>query len=87
MRRFVLHQSPKMSTEELFVYSKRKKPHTFPLPSERNIHAVISGDATSFSEQEIKEELKQKDYSPHHIIRLSRSGGLVMPGDSDTAQG
>nr|CAH7760020.1 unnamed protein product [Callosobruchus chinensis] len=53
--------------------------HTFPLPSERNIHAVIRGIPASTTEQEIKEELEQKGYVPHHIIRLKRNGGVPMP--------
>nr|CAH7728895.1 unnamed protein product [Callosobruchus chinensis] len=53
--------------------------HTFPLPSERNIHAVIRGIPVSTTEQEIKEELEQKGYVPHHIIRLKRNGGKPMP--------
>ncbi|CAH2016899.1 unnamed protein product, partial [Acanthoscelides obtectus] len=56
-------------------------PHTsaFPPPSERNIHAIIRGIPATFNEQEVKEELEQKDYSPHHIIRLKRNGGIPMP--------
>ncbi|CAH2016522.1 unnamed protein product, partial [Acanthoscelides obtectus] len=38
--------------------------HTFPLPSERNIHAVIRGVHATLSEIEIKEELQQRGYSP-----------------------
>nr|CAH7736497.1 unnamed protein product [Callosobruchus chinensis] len=53
--------------------------HTFPLPSERNIHAVIRGIPVSTTEQEIKEELEQKGYALHHIIRLKRNGGKPMP--------
>nr|CAH7736909.1 unnamed protein product [Callosobruchus chinensis] len=43
--------------------------HTFPLPSERNIHAVIREIPVSTTEQKIKKELEQKGYAPHHIIR------------------
>ncbi|VEN56022.1 unnamed protein product [Callosobruchus maculatus] len=53
--------------------------HTFPLPSERNIHAVIRGIPTSTTEQEVKGELEQKGYDPQHIIRLKRNGGVPMP--------
>ncbi|CAH1954094.1 unnamed protein product [Acanthoscelides obtectus] len=53
--------------------------HTFPLPSERNIHAVVRGIPAMFSEQEIKRELEQTGYTPPHIIRLKRSGGAPMP--------
>ncbi|CAH1972575.1 unnamed protein product [Acanthoscelides obtectus] len=53
--------------------------HTFPLPSERNIHAVIRGVHATLSETEIKEELQQRGYSPLHIIRLKRGGGVPMP--------
>ncbi|CAH1953365.1 unnamed protein product, partial [Acanthoscelides obtectus] len=53
--------------------------HTFPLPSERNIHAVVRGIPAMFSEQEIKGELEQMGYTPLHIIRLKRSGGAPMP--------
>ncbi|CAH1968204.1 unnamed protein product [Acanthoscelides obtectus] len=53
--------------------------HTFPLPSERNIHAVIRGVPATLSETEIKEELQQRGYSPLHIIRLKRGGGVPMP--------
>ncbi|CAH1993787.1 unnamed protein product [Acanthoscelides obtectus] len=52
--------------------------HTFSLPSERNIHAVIRVHAT-LSEIEIKEELQQRGYSPLHIIRLKRGGGVSIP--------
>ncbi|CAH1988363.1 unnamed protein product [Acanthoscelides obtectus] len=52
--------------------------HTFPLPSERNIHAVIRGVHATLSEIEIKEELQQRGYSPLHIIRLKRGGGVPM---------
>ncbi|CAH1984527.1 unnamed protein product [Acanthoscelides obtectus] len=45
--------------------------HTFPLPSERNIHA-IRGIPASTAEQEIKEELEQKGYTPLHVLRLKR---------------
>nr|CAI5833254.1 unnamed protein product [Callosobruchus analis] len=48
--------------------------HTFPLPSERNIHAVIRGVPATLKEVDIKEELQQKGYAPLHIIRLKRSG-------------
>nr|CAI5837636.1 unnamed protein product [Callosobruchus analis] len=48
--------------------------HTFPLPSERNIHAVIRGVPATLKEADIKEELQQKGYAPLHIIRLKRSG-------------
>ncbi|CAH1995275.1 unnamed protein product [Acanthoscelides obtectus] len=53
--------------------------HTFPLPSERNIHAVVRGVPVNFSDTEIKGELEQRGYSPLHIIRLKRSGGTPMP--------
>ncbi|CAH1989310.1 unnamed protein product [Acanthoscelides obtectus] len=53
--------------------------HTFPLPSERNIHAVVRGVPVNFSDTEIKGELDQRGYSPLHIIRLKRSGGAPMP--------
>ncbi|CAH1990253.1 unnamed protein product [Acanthoscelides obtectus] len=53
--------------------------HTFPLPSERNIHAVIRRIPASTAEQEIKEELEQKGYTPIHVIRLKRDGGVPMP--------
>ncbi|CAH1999912.1 unnamed protein product [Acanthoscelides obtectus] len=53
--------------------------HTFPLPSERNIHAVVRGIPAMFSEQEIKGELEQRGYTHLHIIRLKRSGGAPMP--------
>ncbi|CAH2002645.1 unnamed protein product [Acanthoscelides obtectus] len=53
--------------------------HTFPLPSERNIHAVVRGVPVNFSDTEIKGELEQRGYSPHHIIRLKRSCGAPMP--------
>nr|CAH7732727.1 unnamed protein product [Callosobruchus chinensis] len=43
--------------------------HTCPLSSERKIHAVIRGISVSATKQQIKEELKQKGYAPHHIIR------------------
>ncbi|CAH1963578.1 unnamed protein product [Acanthoscelides obtectus] len=49
--------------------------HTFPLPSERNIHAVVRGVPVNFSDTEIKGELEQRGYSPLHIILLKRSGG------------
>nr|CAI5855751.1 unnamed protein product [Callosobruchus analis] len=48
--------------------------HTFPLPSERNIHAVIRGVPATLKEADIKEELQQNGYAPLHIIRLKRSG-------------
>nr|CAI5834086.1 unnamed protein product [Callosobruchus analis] len=51
--------------------------HTFPLPSERNIHAVIRGVPATLKEADIKEELQQKGYAPLHIIRLKR--GAPMP--------
>ncbi|CAH1986473.1 unnamed protein product [Acanthoscelides obtectus] len=57
--------------------------HTFPLPSERNVHAVIRGVHATLSEIEIKEELQQRGYSPLLIIRLKRGGG---GGGSHTAQ-
>ncbi|CAH1971329.1 unnamed protein product [Acanthoscelides obtectus] len=50
--------------------------HTFPLPSERNIHAVLRGIPASLNEEEIKQELNQKGYTP--LIRLKRSGGTPM---------
>ncbi|CAH1976162.1 unnamed protein product [Acanthoscelides obtectus] len=53
--------------------------HTFPLPSERNIHAVIRGILASTAEQEITEELEQKGYTPLHVIRLKRNDGVSMP--------
>ncbi|CAH1986340.1 unnamed protein product [Acanthoscelides obtectus] len=53
--------------------------HTFPLPSERNIHALLRGIPAMFSEQEIKGELEQRGYTPLHIIRFKRSGGAPMP--------
>ncbi|CAH1996877.1 unnamed protein product [Acanthoscelides obtectus] len=53
--------------------------HTFPLPLERNIHAVVRGVPVNFSDTEIKGELEQRGYSPLHIIRLKRSGGAPMP--------
>ncbi|CAH2017929.1 unnamed protein product, partial [Acanthoscelides obtectus] len=53
--------------------------HTFPQPSERNIHAVTRGVHATLSEIEIKEELQQRRYSPLHIIRLKRGGGMPMP--------
>ncbi|CAH1969089.1 unnamed protein product [Acanthoscelides obtectus] len=52
---------------------------TFPLPSERNIHAVVGGTPAMFSEQQIKGELEQMGHTPLHIIRLKRSGGAPMP--------
>nr|CAI5832294.1 unnamed protein product [Callosobruchus analis] len=48
--------------------------HTFPLPSERNIHAIIRGVPATLKEADIKEKLQQKGYAPLHIIRLKRSG-------------
>ncbi|CAH1994003.1 unnamed protein product [Acanthoscelides obtectus] len=53
--------------------------HTFPLPSERNIHAVVRGVPVNFSDTELKGELEQRGYSPLHIIRLKCSGGAPMP--------
>ncbi|CAH1981757.1 unnamed protein product, partial [Acanthoscelides obtectus] len=53
--------------------------HTFPLPSERNIHAVVRGVPVNFSDTEIKGELEQRGYSPLHIIRLKRSVDAPMP--------
>ncbi|CAH1956815.1 unnamed protein product, partial [Acanthoscelides obtectus] len=53
--------------------------HTFPLPTEHNIHAVIRGIPASTTEQEVKGELEQKGYAPFHIIRLKRNGGVLMP--------
>ncbi|CAH1956009.1 unnamed protein product [Acanthoscelides obtectus] len=53
--------------------------HTFPLPLERNIPAVVRGIPAMFSEQEIKGELEQRGYTPLQIIRLKRSGGAPMP--------
>nr|CAH7754641.1 unnamed protein product [Callosobruchus chinensis] len=56
------------------LFKEENIPHyTFPLPSERNIHAVIRGIPVSTTEQEIKEELEQKGYALHHIIRLKRT--------------
>ncbi|CAH1987710.1 unnamed protein product [Acanthoscelides obtectus] len=56
------------------LFSKEEVPHhTFPLPPERNIHAVIRGVHATLSEIEIKEELQQRGYSPLHIIRLKRA--------------
>nr|CAI5826124.1 unnamed protein product [Callosobruchus analis] len=48
--------------------------HTYPLPSERNIHAVIRGVPATLKGADIKEELQHKGYAPLHIIRLKRSG-------------
>nr|CAI5846049.1 unnamed protein product [Callosobruchus analis] len=48
--------------------------HTFPLPSERNVHAVIKGVPATLKQADIKEELQQKGYAPLHFIRLKRSG-------------
>nr|CAH7732754.1 unnamed protein product [Callosobruchus chinensis] len=53
--------------------------HIFPLPSERNIHAVIRGIPVSTVEQENKEELEQKGYAPLHIIHLKCKAGVPMP--------
>nr|CAH7750746.1 unnamed protein product [Callosobruchus chinensis] len=81
MRGIRFYQSIKIITEKLFVYSKRKKCHTtrFLCPlKETNIHAVIRGIPAFFSEQEIREELEQKAYSPHHLIRLKRSSSVPM---------
>nr|CAH7723323.1 unnamed protein product [Callosobruchus chinensis] len=42
----------------LHLFKEEVVPHyTLPLPSERNIHAVINGLSTTLSEPEIKEEL------------------------------
>ncbi|CAH2001340.1 unnamed protein product [Acanthoscelides obtectus] len=63
-----------------FMSSEEEVPHhTFNLPSERNIHAVVRGVPVNFSDTEIKGELEQRGYSPLHIIRLKRSGGAPMP--------
>nr|CAI5853863.1 unnamed protein product [Callosobruchus analis] len=51
--------------------------HTFLLPSERNIHAVIRGVPATLKEADIKEELQQRGYNPLHIIRFKRSGAPV----------
>ncbi|CAH2011569.1 unnamed protein product, partial [Acanthoscelides obtectus] len=53
--------------------------HTFPLLSERNIHAVIRGVPATLSETETKGELQQRRCSPLHIIRLKHGGGVPMP--------
>nr|CAH7748176.1 unnamed protein product [Callosobruchus chinensis] len=53
--------------------------HTFPLLSERNIHAVIRGIAESATGQGIKEVLEQKAYALHHIIRLKPNDGVPIP--------
>ncbi|CAH2015266.1 unnamed protein product [Acanthoscelides obtectus] len=47
--------------------------HTFSLPSERNIHAVIREIPASSPEQEIKEELELYIYTPLHVIDLKRN--------------
>nr|CAI5864264.1 unnamed protein product [Callosobruchus analis] len=61
------------------LFREEDVPHyTFPLPSERNIHAVIRGVPATLKEADIKEELQQKGYAPLHIIRLKR-GGAPMP--------
>nr|CAI5860707.1 unnamed protein product [Callosobruchus analis] len=48
--------------------------HRFPLPSERNIHAVVRGVPATLKEVDIKEELQHRGYAPLHIIPLKRSG-------------
>nr|CAH7765227.1 unnamed protein product [Callosobruchus chinensis] len=45
--------------------------HTFPLPSERNIHAVIRGIPVSTTDQEIKEELELKGYALHRSATVA----------------
>nr|CAI5848515.1 unnamed protein product [Callosobruchus analis] len=63
----------------IWLFRKEGVPHhTFPLPSERNIHAVIRGVPATLKEADIKEELQQRGYAPLHIIRLKR-GGAPMP--------
>ncbi|CAH1999465.1 unnamed protein product, partial [Acanthoscelides obtectus] len=66
--------------EGCLVVTEEEGPHhTFPHPSERNIHAVVRGVPVNFSDTETKGELEQRGYSPLHIIRLKRSGGAPMP--------
>nr|CAI5845181.1 unnamed protein product [Callosobruchus analis] len=60
--------------------------HTFPLASERNIHAVIRGVPATLKEADIKEEFQQKGYAPLHIIRLKRSRASYAFGGGDPAQ-
>nr|CAH7718893.1 unnamed protein product [Callosobruchus chinensis] len=75
-----LYPKPRTIIGRSSVCSKRKIFLTTPLLCpERNIHAVIRGIPASTTEQEIKEELEQKGYVPHHIIRLKRNGGVPMP--------
>ncbi|CAH2000305.1 unnamed protein product [Acanthoscelides obtectus] len=54
------------------LFREEEVHRTLPLPTERNIHAVIRGVPATLSETEIKEELQQRGYSPLHIIRLRR---------------
>ncbi|CAH2014668.1 unnamed protein product, partial [Acanthoscelides obtectus] len=56
----------------------RGAPSHFP-STLREEHAVIRGVHATLSEIEIKEELQQRGYSPLHIIRLKRGGGVPMP--------
>ncbi|CAH2007459.1 unnamed protein product [Acanthoscelides obtectus] len=74
--------SPAVSNSHRIIrlFKKENIPHhTFPLPTERNIHAVIRGIPASTTEQEDKGELEQQGYAPFHIIRLKRNGGVPMP--------
>nr|CAH7732323.1 unnamed protein product [Callosobruchus chinensis] len=58
----------------IYLFKEGKVPHhTFPFPFEKNIQVVVRW---SPPEQVIRERLKQKGYSPHHIIRLKGNGGM-----------
>ncbi|CAH1962123.1 unnamed protein product [Acanthoscelides obtectus] len=70
----------RMTTEEPFACSgTRISPIIRSLFLQNEIHAVVRGIPAMFSEQEIKGELEQREYTPLHIIRLKRSGGPPMP--------
>ncbi|CAH1998584.1 unnamed protein product [Acanthoscelides obtectus] len=54
-------------------------PHTFALPEERNIHAIIRGVPIHFLDSEIKHEIESLGYSPLDLVRLKKKGGVPMP--------
>nr|CAI5852630.1 unnamed protein product [Callosobruchus analis] len=62
--------------------------HTFPLPSERNIHAVIRGVPATLKEAKIKEELQQTGICPskHYSIKTLRRSYAFGGGDPAQAR-
>lgn len=53
--------------------------HTFQLPQDKHLHVVIRGIPTSYTPEEVKEELEHQNYHPQAVFRMTKRDKQPIP--------